>query len=145
MAEQNALNVIVDISGSMYTAGKPSAVGMVLQTLSADETFSVSKLKWDGSKESFAELCKKVSAQKTLVLTDGYALYDSCRQGFADFFAANKENLFVVLCGGDCIAVGKFKEFRNVAAVRAENILFALETLAHQADAQSDEGGEDWE
>ena len=133
------LFVIVDVSGSMYSMGKTSVVGSVLQALSALENMgeesgrpSLTKMQWDGSSKALESLAEKCSGRNTLLLTDGYALSDNCKVSRAvkNFLQENKDRLFVVLCGGDALNVSAIKEFSRVRSVSADNVLYAVESLS---------------
>lgn len=153
---------VVDVSGSMCTMGKPSVLGNVMQTLSTlqnikDESQRIvlSKMQWDGSKESLESLVQQWEEKNVLLLTDGYALSDSCRtsSSFKKYIALNTNRFFVVLCGGDALDVSLFKkDFKEMHVVNARDILYAVELLpdnfasrsaAHSCDAVSDKDG--WE
>ena len=144
------LYVIVDVSGSMYAMGKPLIVGNILQTLSAcekltDETnqFSVEKMQWNGSANEFESLIEKCNEKKTLLLTDGYSLADSCRKSrvIKDFIEQSKKSLYLVLCGGDAVDVSAYKDFSSLNVVLAENVLKAVETLMRQEEGSAEEEG----
>lgn len=137
------LAVIVDVSGSMYALGKASVVGNVLQTLSAFE--NVSKMQWDGTCAGLEKLIEKCSEKNVLLLTDGYALLDSCKlsKTIKSFLDKNQENFFVVRCGGDSANISATKEFRRVRSVTADNVLYAVECFSDSGVAQAQE--EDWE
>lgn len=133
------LIVVADVSGSMYAAGKPAILGTTMQTISAlgksDDTvkdITVTKMQWDGNCKSFESLAEKCSGTKTLILTDGYSFLDNCResQPTKKFFETDRENVFVVLCGGDAvdISISVFPMLKQ-HTIKAENILFALESL----------------
>ena len=145
------LCVIVDVSGSMYVVGKPLIIGGILQTLSALEkmvdetkTFSVAKMQWDGSEAGFEALIKKCDKKKSLLLTDGYSLSDSCRKSrnIKNFLEDAKDSLYVVLCGGDALDVSAFKEFSRVNVVHAEDVLKAVEILFAKQEFSAEE--EEW-
>lgn len=144
------LYAIVDVSGSMYAMGKPLIVGNILQTLSAcekmaDETnrFTVEKIQWNGSANEFESLIEKCNEKKTLLLTDGYSLADSCSKSrvIKDFIEKSKKTLYLVLCGGDAVDVSADKAFSNLNVVRAENVLKAVETLMRQEEEFAEEEG----
>ena len=145
--------VIVDVSGSMCTMGKPSVLGNLMQTLSTLQNFydefqriSFSKMQWDGGKESLESLVEKLDGKNVLLLTDGYALSDSCRTSrcIKKFIAANVNNFFVVLCGGDALDVSVLKRnFGNLRAVNARDILFAVENFPDDSSSQSDSHSND--
>jgi hypothetical protein len=144
------LYVIVDVSGSMYAMGKPLIVGNILQTLSAcekmaDETnrFTVEKIQWDGSANEFESLIEKCNEKKTLLLTDGYSLADSCSKSrvIKDFIEKSKKSLYLVLCGGDAVDVSAYKDFSSLNVVLAENVLKTVETLMRQEKGSAEEEG----
>ena len=150
------LIVIIDVSGSMYAMGKTFVVGNVLSTLSALENFgteeklSFAKMQWDGTVKALEELAGKCSGKNTLILTDGYALADNCKSSkvIRKFFEENCSNLFVVLCGGDCMNVSALKEFRLVKTLQADNVLYALECfeqITNTSESEDDENEECWE
>ena len=149
------LNAIIDISGSMYAAGKASVVGTLLSTLDflpqdCGGNAELKKYSWDGSAFSLKELLEKTVGNPTLVITDGYSLSDNCTaRESRQMLLAEKERLFVVLCGSDAIDISALKEFRGVRTVNAENIMFAVESLfwksADSAQETSEDSGEDWE
>ncbi len=151
----DTLNVIVDISGSMYAAGKASIAGTLLSTLSflppdCGGNAELKKYSWDGKSSSLKELLEKTSENPTLVITDGYSISDNCTaREVKQLLLAAKERLFVVLCGSDAIDISALKEFRGVRTVNAENIMFAVESLFQKsADSMqeiSEDSGEDWE
>lgn len=133
------LFVIVDVSGSMYSMGKTSVVGSVLQALSTLENMgeesgrlSLTKMQWDGSSKALESLAEKCSGRNTLLLTDGYALSDNCKASrvVKNFLQENKDRLFVVLCGGDALNVSAMKDFSRVRSIRADNVLYAVESLS---------------
>jgi len=145
------LYVIVDVSGSMYAMGKPLIVGNILQTLSAceklaDETnqFSVEKIQWDGSVDEFESLIEKCNEKKTLLLTDGYSLADSCCKSrvIKDFIEQSKKSLYLVLCGGDAVDVSAYEDFSSLNVVLAEDVLKTMEILMSQQDCSTEE--ESW-
>ena len=140
------LIVVTDVSGSMYVSGKINIIGVVMQTLSVlgkFENVSVSKMQWDGSRESFEALAEKCSGKKTLILTDGYAFLDNCResQTIKKFFGTERENVFVVLCGGDAVDISALSGFKRVPVTRSDNILFAFDSLYKSAETEK----ENWE
>ena len=144
------LYAIVDVSGSMYAMGKPLIVGNILQTLSAcekltDETdrFTVEKIQWDGSANEFESLIEKCNEKKTLLLTDGYSLADSCSKSrvIKDFIEKSKDLLYLVLCGGDAVDVSAYKAFPSLNVVLAENVLKTVETLMRQEEGSAEEEG----
>ena len=147
------LNVIVDVSGSMYEMGKPSVVGCLLATLSSLppeflEKCEISKLGWDGTEERLSELLQEAAESPMLLLTDGYALCDNClklREVREKLFS-KKDSVFLVLCGGDAIDVSSLKDFRGIQTVRADNLLFAVESLYEHEEAvyASSAEGEEW-
>jgi len=145
------LIVIIDVSGSMYAMGKTFVVGNVLSTLSAFENFgdeeklSVTKMQWDGTCAGLEKLIEKCSEKNVLLLTDGYALLDSCKlsKTIKSFLDKNQENFFVVRCGGDSANISATKEFRRVRSVTADNVLYAVECFSDSGVAQAQE--EDWE
>ena len=135
----NELIVVADVSGSMYAAGKPAILSNIIQTISAlgksDDTakdITVTKMQWDGNRESFELLAEKCSGKKMLILTDGYSFLDNCResQTIKKFLETNRENVFVILCGGDAvdISISVFPMLKQ-HTIKVENILFALESL----------------
>ena len=144
------LYVIVDVSGSMYAMGKPLIVGNILQTLSAceklaDETnqFSVEKIQWDGSADEFESLIEKCNEKKTLLLTDGYSLADSCCKSrvIKDFIEQSKKSLYLVLCGGDAVDVSAYEDFSSLNVVLAEDVLKIVEILMSQEDGSAEDEG----
>ena len=144
------LYVIVDISGSMYAMGKPLIVGNILQTLSAcekfaDETnrFTVEKMQWDGSANEFESFIEKCNGKKTMLLTDGYSLADSCSKSrvIKDFIEKSKDSLYLVLCGGDAVDVSAYKNFSSLNVVLAEDVLKTVEILMNQEDCSAEEEG----
>ena len=144
------LYVIVDISGSMYAMGKPLIVGNILQTLSAcekfaDETnrFTVEKMQWDGSANEFESFIEKCNGKKTMLLTDGYSLADSCSKSrvIKDFIEKSKDSLYLVLCGGDAVDVSAYKDFSSLNVVLAEDVLKTVEILMNQEDCSAEEEG----
>ena len=144
------LYAIVDVSGSMYAMGKPLIVGNILQTLSAcekmaDETnrFTVEKIQWDGSANEFESLIEKCNEKKTLLLTDGYSLADSCSKSrvIKDFIEKSKDLLYLVLCGGDAVDVSAYKAFPSLNVVLAENVLKIMEILMSQQDCSTEDEG----
>ena len=144
------LYVIVDVSGSMYAMGKPLIVGNILQTLSAceklaDETnqFSVEKIQWDGSADEFESLIEKCNEKKTLLLTDGYSLADSCSKSrvIKDFIEKSKDSLYLVLCGGDAVDVSAYEDFSSLNVVLAEDVLKIVEILMSQEDGSAEDEG----
>ncbi len=154
--------VVVDVSGSMCTMGKPSVLGNVMQTLSTLQNFYdesqriiFSKMQWDGGRETLEALVEKFDGKNVLLLTDGYALSDFCRTSSSvkKFIAANKKSLFVVLCGGDALDVSVFKkDFGELRVVNARDILYAVELLPSNSGSQSaaqssdsDSGEDGWE
>lgn len=144
------LIVVTDVSGSMYVSGKINIIGVVMQTLSAlgkFENVSVSKMQWDGSRESFEALAEKYSGKKMLILTDGYAFLDNCRgsQTIKKFFGTERENVFVVLCGGDAVDISALSGFKGVRATRSDNILSAFESLFYKSAEDSETEKENWE
>ena len=150
------LIVIIDVSGSMYAMGKVSVVGNVLSTLSAlenlgDETekISLTKMQWDGTCEEFEKVTEKCSGNNILLLTDGYALSDNCitSRVAKSFLEENRVNFFVILCGGDAMNICAVKQFRNVRAVNADNVLYAVESLFSadsSAENKTEEFGDSW-
>ena len=137
------LIVVTDVSGSMYVSGKINIIGVVMQTLSVlgkFENVSVSKMQWDGSLESFEALAEKCSGKKTLILTDGYAFLDNCRgsQTIKKFFGTDRENVFVVLCGGDAFDISALSGFKRVSVTRSDNILFAFDSLYKSAETEKE-------
>lgn|GEM_PF-6511571 len=149
------LNAIIDISGSMYAAGKPGVVGSLLSTLASlpsdcGGSSELKKYSWDGKSSSLKELLEKTSENPTLVITDGYSISDNCTaREIRQMLLAEKERFFVVLCGSDAIDISALKEFRGVRTVNAENIMFAVESLfwksADSAQETAEDSGEDWE
>ena len=149
------LNVIIDISGSMYTAGKPSVVGFLLSTLGilpqdCGGNAELKKYSWDGSSSLLKVLLEKTAENPTLVITDGYSISDNCTaREVMQMLLAEKERLFVVLCGSDAIDISALKEFRGVRTVNAENIMFAVENLfwksADSVQETVEDSGENWE
>lgn len=144
------LYVIVDISGSMYAMGKPLIVGNILQTLSAcekfaDETnrFTVEKMQWDGSANEFESFIEKCNGKKTMLLTDGYSLADSCSKSrvIKDFIEKSKDSLYLVLCGGDAVDVSAYKDFSSLNVVLAEDVLKTVEILMNQEECSAEEEG----
>ena len=131
------LCVIVDVSGSMCTMGKPSVLNNVMQTLSTLQNFYddsqqiiFSQMQWDGSKESLEHLVEEMEEKNILLLTDGYALSDSCRSSSSvkKFIATNRNSFFVVLCGGDALDVSVFKrDFESLQVVKSCDILYVIE------------------
>lgn len=129
--------VVVDLSGSMNTMGKSVVVASVLQTLSSlddlhfhPDGIQLHKKGWDGSLEGFRPIARWCAGKPTVLLTDGYALYDNCRnRDCKTFFRDNRENLFVVLCGSDALDVSKFNDFKGIQTVRSENILCVVERI----------------
>ncbi|MBP5452835.1 MAG: hypothetical protein J6Y16_11415 [Treponema sp.] len=150
------LIVIIDVSGSMYAMGKTSVVGNVLSTLSALEVFGdensnffLTKMQWDGTSRVLEALAEKSAGKNTLILTDGYALSDNCKASkiIKKFFEENCDNLFVLLCGGDCMNISALKEFRRVHTLCADNVLYALECfgqIKNSSESKDDEGEEGW-
>ena len=150
------LIVIIDVSGSMYAMGKVSVVGNVLSTLSAlenlgDETekISLTKMQWAGTCEEFEKLTEKCSGKNTLLITDGYALSDNCRTSRVAklFTEKNRDNFFVILCGGDAMKICALKEFHRIRAVNADNVLYAVESLVSAgsfAENKAEESGGSW-
>lgn len=150
------LNVIIDVSGSMYAMGKTCVVGNVLSTLSTLENFgveeklSVKKMQWDGTGKALEALTEKCSGKNTLILTDGYALSDNYNSSkiIKKFFEENCDNLFLILCGGDCMNISALKEFRLVKTLQADNVLYALEyfeQIKNASESKIDESEDDWE
>lgn len=150
------LVVIIDVSGSMYAMGKTFVVGNVLSTLSAlenlgaEEKLSFAKMQWDGTVKALEELSEKCSGKDTLILTDGYSLTDNCKSSkiIKKFFEENCGNLFVVLCGGDCMNISVLKEFHSVKTLQADNVLYALECfgqIKNPSASKADESEDDWE
>ena len=144
------LYVIVDISGSMYAMGKPLIVGNILQTLSAcekfaDETnrFTVEKMQWDGSANEFESFIEKCNGKKTMLLTDGYSLADSCSKSrvIKDFIEQSKKSLYLVLCGGDAVDVSAYEDFSSLNVVLAEDVLKIVEILMSQEDGSAEDEG----
>ena len=144
------LILVIDCSGSMCTSGKINIIGSILQTLSAlnkfDDTaknISATRMPWDGNRESFELLSEKCSGKKTLILTDGYAFLDNCRESqiAKKFFETNRENVFVVLCGGDAFDISALSGFKRVPVTRSDNILFAFDSLYKSAETEK----ENWE
>ncbi len=127
--------------------GKPSVLGNIMQTLSTLQKFfdefqriSFSKMQWDGGKESLESLVEKLDGKNVLLLTDGYALSDSCRtsSSFKKYIAANTNRFFVVLCGGDALDVSLFKnDFKDLRVVDARDILYAVELLPDNSSSRS--------
>lgn len=152
------LCVVVDISGSMYTLGKPMIVGSILQTLSFFENdnydnkkFSLKKMKWDGNNQSLGTILENCSENLILILTDGYSLVDNClnNRRIKEFIEEKKDVCFVVLCGGDSLNISSYKEFVRVNTVTADNILYAIDVLLNRNDCaipiDEKQEGEDWE
>ena len=151
------LIAIIDVSGSMYAMGKTSVVGNVLSTLSAlesfgdeDSKFSLTKMQWDGRGKTLEGLLEKCSGKNTLILTDGYALSDDCKSSktVKNFFEENRDNLFVVLCGGDSLNISALKEFHRVKTLQADNVLYALECFGQiesSSESKDNDGEEGWE
>ena len=144
------LYVIVDVSGSMYAMGKPLIVGNILQTLSAcekfaDETkrFTVEKMQWDGSANEFESFIEKCNGKKTMLLTDGYSLADSCSKSrvIKDFIEQSKKSLYLVLCGGDAVDVSAYEDFSSLNVVLAEDVLKIVEILMSQEDGSAEDEG----
>jgi len=149
------LIVVADVSGSMYVTGKTAILGNIMQTISAlgknntAKNITVTKMQWNGNRESFESLTEKYSGKKTLILTDGYSFLDNCResQTIKTFFETKRENVFVVLCGGDAvdISISAFPMLKH-HTIKAENILFALESLffkSTKTDLETEK--ENWE
>ncbi|MBO4699106.1 hypothetical protein J5690_05785 [bacterium] len=153
------LFVVADVSGSMCCGGKLFVAKSVLQTLDAlkrtaenPEEIAVEKINWDGTESGFEELMPKLSGKCSMILTDGYSILDNCGKSriAKKFFEENKNSLFVILCGGDAVDISKFKDFSMVRTVKADNVLFAVETLLgagkHQEKEKSaGETGSVWE
>lgn len=138
--------VIVDMSGSMSAMGKSGIVGNILCTLSAvermEEGICVVKKQWqDGDCRTLERLCEGRDGQHLLLLTDGYALQDNCRESriIKGIFERNNSTSLVVLCGGDALDISKIGCFSRFNCYKAENILCALEQLmTHKADIEED-------
>lgn len=149
------LNVIIDVSGSMYSMGKTSVVGNVLSTLSALEVFddegskfSVTKMQWDGTSKTLESLFEKCRNSNSLLLTDGYALTDNCKSSkvIKAFLEEEKEQFFVVLCGGDSINISALKDFKRVQTVYADNVLYAVDCFLNSKElgAEQNKTEDDW-
>ena len=149
------LNVIIDVSGSMYSMGKTSVVGNVLSTLSALEVFddecskfSVTKMQWDGTCKTLESLFEKCRNSNSLFLTDGYALTDNCKSSkvIKAFLEEEKEQFFVVLCGGDSINISALKDFKRGQTVYADNVLYAVGCFLNSKElgAKQNKTEEDW-
>ena len=152
------LFVVTDVSGSMYAGGKLFVVQTVLQTLDVAKTIveseeiTIEKRNWDGTEKGFEELMPELSGSCSMILTDGYAILDSCGKSRTakKFFDENSDSLFVILCGGDSINISKLKDFSKVCTVTADNVLLAFETLLafgkHAENRDSaEETGNGWE
>ena len=153
------LYVAVDVSGSMRAGGKLFVAKNVLQTLDAvkesaenPEEITIKKINWDGTGRGLEELVPELSGKMSIILTDGYAISDNCKKSriAKKFFDENRNSLFVVLCGGDCIDISSLKDFSRVRTVKADNVLFAVEMLLafrkHAENKESSDGtGNGWE
>ncbi len=144
------LYVVVDLSGSMNTMGKSVVVASVLQALSSlddlhfhPDNIRLHKKGWDGSLEGFRPIVQWCAGKRTVLLTDGYALHDNCRnRDYKAFFRDNRESLSVVLCGADALDVSKSNDFKGVQVVWSENILYVVEKIL-SLDQQEIQAGAD--
>lgn len=133
------LYVVIDLSGSMNTMGKSVVAASVLQALSSlndlhfhHDSIRLHKKGWDGGIEGFRPIAQWCARKPTVLLTDGHALYDNCRnRDCKAFFRDNSKNLFVVLCGADAFDVSKSNEFKELKGqvVWSDNILYAMEQI----------------
>lgn len=148
----NELNVIVDISGSMYSLGKPAVIGTLLATFASlppdcGGEAELKKYSWDGSSESLESLLSKTEGKPTLLVSDGFAVSDCCSgREIRNKILSQKDMLFLVLCGADAFDVSVLKDFKGLRSVSSDNVLFAVETLIeHSSDSSSDSSDtEDW-
>lgn len=142
------LNVILDVSGSMYEMGKPCVVGFVLSTLEflPEEILSgaeIQKIGWNGEAERLQEILGESGGEPVLLLTDGYALCDNCARSkdVRNLLLERKDSLFVVKCGADSIDVSAIKEFHGIRSVDSSDILLAAETLFERPETSAASGG----
>ena len=100
-------------------------------------------MQWNGSANEFESLIEKCNEKKTLLLTDGYSLADSCSKSrvIKDFIEKSKKSLYLVLCGGDAVDVSTYKAFSSLNVVLAENVLKIVETLMRQEEGSAEEEG----
>lgn len=118
------LNVIVDVSGSMFAMGKVTILASSLRTLEQCG-ITLEKIQWDGETDSLSDVLGRTSGSKTIMLTDGYSILDGDNKVLKDYVKENTDLFWIVRCGMDAA----LNEFKGLKTCDASNILMVVETM----------------
>lgn len=150
------LYLVLDLSNSMNTMGKPVVAESILQILSSLnelypelEGISLHTQGWNGTLEGFYSIIQMCNEKYTMILTDGFALYDNCRhdQHCKNYFRTNSNFLSIMLCGADALDISQWDPFKKLQVEYAENILLIVEKilLLNQSNLPLETADDGWE